>query len=60
MQKEVAEKTMKDSIEDRTQKDVVLDTGVPYDDSWWRRGFSSINGVFAAILFENGKVLDVG
>ena len=66
MAKEVAEGTMNDAVQDLRNKnlenntdDIILDTGVSCDGTWQRRGFSSNNGVFAAISLENGKVLDV-
>ena len=39
--------------------DLVVDTGVSCDGTWQKIGFSSLNGVFAAISIENGKVIDV-
>ena len=61
--KAVAEETMSDAATDIREKDIyfnnVVDTGVSCDGTWQRRGFSSLNGVFAAISIDNGKVLDV-
>ena len=64
--KEVAEGTMNDAVQDLWNKnlenstdDIILDTGASCDGTWQRRSFSSNNGVFAAISFENGKVLNV-
>ena len=37
----------------------VVDTGVSCDSTWQRRGFSSLNGVFAAISIDSGKMFDV-
>ena len=39
--------------------DDIANTSVPGDGKWQRKGFSSFNGVFAAISIESGKVLDV-
>ncbi|XP_047122418.1 uncharacterized protein LOC124805915 [Hydra vulgaris] len=37
----------------------ILDIGVSVDGTWQKRGFNSHNGVTAALLIKNGKVLDV-
>ena len=39
--------------------DDTVDTSVSGDVTWQRKGFSSFNGLFAAISIESGKVLDV-
>ena len=39
--------------------DDIANTSVSGDGKWQRKGFSSFNGVFAAISIESGKVLDV-
>ena len=39
--------------------DHIVNTSVSGDGTWQRKGFSSFNGVFAAIPIEYGKVLDV-
>ena len=59
--KEVAENSMKtaaDQLRINKESDVI-DIGVSVDGSWQRRGFSSLNGVVAAISIDNGKVIDV-
>ena len=57
----VAEGTMSDAADDIRGNVManVVDTGVSCDGTWQRRGFSSLNGVFAAISIDSGKVLDV-
>lgn len=58
--KEVAEKSMNAAINDlRKQDDEMIDIGVSVDGTWQRRGFSSLNGVVAAISIDSGKVVDV-
>ena len=37
--------------------DVVVDTGVSCDGTWQKRGFSSFNGVFAAISMDNVEAM---
>ena len=59
---EVALETMADAAADlreQCQDDEILDIGVSCDGTWQRRGFSSLNGVFAALSMDSGKVLDV-
>nr|XP_047137518.1 uncharacterized protein LOC124814020 [Hydra vulgaris] len=60
---EVAQETMTDAVSDlRLQcqdNNEILDVGVSCDGTWQRRGFSSLNGVFAALSMDSGKVLDV-
>ena len=36
--------------------DDIVNTSVSEDGTWQRKGFSSFNGVFAAISTESGKV----
>ena len=58
--KEVAEDTMADAAaEIRGSSDGVVDKDVSGDGTWHRRGYFSLNGVFAALSTTNGKVLDV-
>ena len=62
--KEVAEQSMKDAAQElRTKVNAgendVVDIGVSCDGTWQKRGFQSLNGVFAALSIDNGKVLDV-
>ena len=61
---EVAKDTMKHATEELHEKaksdgKEAIDVGVSCDGSWQKRGFSSFNGVFAAISMDNGKVVDV-
>ena len=37
----------------------VVDIGAPFDGSWQRRRFSSLNGVLTTISIDSHKVLDV-
>ena len=62
--KAVAEETMLDASRKIHEKaslssDSIADTGVSCDGTSHKRGFSSCNGVFAAISMVNGKVIDV-
>ena len=62
--KTVAEETFDDAAikeihDSAASADYILNTGVPGDNTWQRKGFSSFNGVFAAIYVESGKVLDL-
>ena len=61
--KTIVQETMSDAADDIRQKMVsssdVVDIGVSCDGTWQRRGFSSLNGVFAAISMDSGKVFDV-
>ena len=55
---------MKDATKELNEKaksngKEVIDVGVSCDGTWQKRGFSSLNGVFAAISMDNGKVVDV-
>ena len=36
----------------------VCDVSAPFDGTWQRRGYASLNGVLTAISIENGKCLD--
>ena len=51
-----ATKEIHDSV---ASTDDIFNTSVSGDSTWQRKGFSSFNGVFAAISIESGKVLDV-
>ena len=60
--KTVAEYTMSDAadeLRESVETCQVVDTTVSCDGTWQKRGFQSLNGVFAAISVESGKVLDV-
>ena len=62
--KEVAEETMKETREELRQApssntSSVIDTGVSGNGTWQRRGFSSLNGVVAAISMKTDKILDI-
>lgn len=58
--KDVAEGSMSDVAEElRGSNDGVVDIGVTGDGTWQKRGFSSLNGVYAVLSTDNGKVLDV-
>lgn len=62
--KNVAEETMSDAANDIREQvgvadDSPADIGVSCDGTWQKRGFSSLNGVFAAISIDTGKVIDV-
>ena len=60
---EVAQETMADAVAELRQncqnEDEILDIGVLCDGTWQRRGFSSLNGVVAALSLDSGKVIDV-
>ena len=60
--KSVAAVTMQDACDDlygaEDAKTTIVNTAV-CDDSWHRRGHSSLNGVVTVISMKNGKVLDV-
>ena len=34
-----------------------VDIGISCDGTWQKRGFQSLNGVFAAISIDNGNIL---
>ena len=60
----VAEQTMKGAatiVHSKALKDETGIGNVPVscDGSWQRRGYSSLNGLFAVISVETGKVLDI-
>ena len=61
--KNVAEETMDDAAKEihdsAASTDDIVNTSVSGDGTWQRKGFSSFNGVFAAISIESGKVLNV-
>ena len=38
--------------------DVIVNTAIPCDGSWQRRGYSSINGVVTIITTDSAKILD--
>ncbi|XP_065641660.1 uncharacterized protein LOC136073639 [Hydra vulgaris] len=42
-----------------SQADILCDAGVSVDGTWQRRGFSSNNGIVAAISIDTGRVLDI-
>ena len=61
--KTVAEKSMSDaavSVREiqRVDDDTVADIDVFIDDTWQRRGYSSLNGIVAAISVDTGKLVD--
>ena len=60
---EVAQETMADAVAELRQncqnEGEILDIGVSCDGTWQRRGFSSLNGVVAALSLDSGKVIDV-
>ena len=60
--KSVAAVTMQDACDDlyaaEDAKTTIVNTAV-CDDSWHRRGHSSLYGVVTVISMKNGKVLDV-
>ena len=57
--KVVAEKSMVVAVNDLRKDADVIDIGVSVDGTWQRRGFSSLNGVVAAISIDSGKIIDV-
>ena len=60
---EVAQKTMADAVADLGQQcendDKILDICVSCDGIWQRKGFSSLNGVFASFSMDSDNVLDI-
>ena len=54
--KVIAERIMVDGAE--KLREVSNDVGVSFDGTWQKRGFSSLNGVVAAISITSGKVID--
>ena len=62
--KDVRYETMNDAAKEihvlqNKQDDEVADCGISCDDTWQRRGFSSLNGCVTAISMDTGKVVDV-
>ena len=58
--KEIGEQTMSDAAKDlKVDPDEIVDVAVSCDGTWLKRGFQSLNGVFAALSVDSGKVLDV-
>ena len=57
--KGVAEKSMVVAVNDLRKDADVIDIGVSVAGTWQRRGFSSLNGVVAAISIDSGKIVDV-
>ena len=55
----VAEASMKSAASELAKKNGgVSDVSVSVDGTWQKRGFSSLNGVVAAISIDTGKVVD--
>ena len=55
----VAKETMIDAVKEISQSSSrIINTAVSVNDSWQRRGFSSLNGVVTAIPMDTGKILD--
>ena len=46
-------------LEKTNNADDVLDVAVSCDGTWQRRGYSSLNGVVAALSMKTGKIVDV-
>ena len=46
---------------DELQRDSsqIVDIGVTVDETWQRRGYTSMNGVVVAMSVDSGKVLDI-
>ena len=63
--KKVANETMIDSSDDLLSegKDLndatVIETAVSCDGSWYKRAYSSLNGVVTVISVDNAKILDI-
>ena len=56
--KDVALKSMKDATnEARKYNDCVGDIGISVDGIWQKRGYTSFNGVIAALSIGNGKIV---
>ena len=60
--KSIAEETMSEACVDIRQNllpdvndDVIVNTAIPCDGSWQRRGYSSINGVVTIISMDSAK-----
>ena len=62
---EVAQETIEEAVESiremkgSTNDEEIIDIGVSLDGTWQRRGFSSNNGVVAALSIDTGKVVDI-
>ena len=54
----IAKESMKSTVEDIIEKEGT-DIKVSVDGTWQRRGFSSLNGVLAAVSVWTGKVIDI-
>ena len=57
--KAVAENSMNSAARELRSGETITDIGVSVDGSWQRRGFSSLNGIVAALSIDNGKVIDI-
>ena len=62
--KKVAEETMSKAVEEIAEKGVkddkgVVEVAVSGDGTWQRRGYSWLNGIFACMSIDSGKVLDI-
>ena len=57
--KVIAEGSMSAAAIEAIKEEDTTDIGVSVDATWQKRGFSSLNGVVAAIATSNFKVLDV-
>ena len=55
----VAEKSRNAAATELLAEDDSGQIAVTYDGTWQRRGYSSLNGVFTAIAWSTGKVVDV-
>ena len=55
--KVVAENSTNAAARELGQSETITDIGVSADGSWQRRGFSSLNGIVAALFIDNGKVI---
>ncbi|GFU23453.1 uncharacterized protein TNCV_113781 [Trichonephila clavipes] len=40
-------------------KNKIVECGISVDGTWQRRGYSSMNGCFAALSVDTGKVVDI-
>ena len=54
--KAVAENSMNAAARELGRSETITNIGVSVDGSWQRRGFSSLNGIVAALSIDNGKV----
>ena len=57
--KQVAEKSMSNAANKLRATEQTADVGDSVDDTWQRKGFSSILGAVTAISIDDGKVLDI-